>query len=99
MRLCQRAARPAPSPSADESCTSMKSIDKLPENSCASGWRDKTPWDIGASDLNGDKLHEECGIFGVIGARDAAAVTALGLHALQHRGQEAVGITSFDGHE
>ncbi|MCB2046642.1 MAG: amidophosphoribosyltransferase [Novosphingobium sp.] len=50
-------------------------------------------------DADGDKLREECGIFGVIGARDAAAMTALGLHALQHRGQEAVGIVSFDGHE
>lgn len=48
-------------------------------------------------DRDGDKLREECGVFGVIGARDAAAVTALGLHALQHRGQEAVGITSYDG--
>jgi amidophosphoribosyltransferase len=47
----------------------------------------------------GDKLREECGIFGAINAADAAAATALGLHALQHRGQEAVGITSFDGHE
>ncbi len=50
-------------------------------------------------DLDGDKLREECGIFGVIGVPDAAAMTALGLHALQHRGQEAVGITSFDGAE
>ena len=50
-------------------------------------------------DADGDKLHEECGIFGVLGTRDAAAMTALGLHALQHRGQEAVGITSFDGME
>lgn len=50
-------------------------------------------------DADGDKLREECGIFGVLGARDAAALTALGLHALQHRGQEAVGITSFDGNE
>ncbi len=50
-------------------------------------------------DLDGDKLREECGIFGVIGSKDAAAMTALGLHALQHRGQEAVGITSFDGQE
>ena len=50
-------------------------------------------------DADGDKLREECGVFGVIGARDAAAVTALGLHALQHRGQEAAGITSFDGTE
>ena len=48
---------------------------------------------------DGDKLREECGIFGVLGTRDAAAMTALGLHALQHRGQEAVGITSFDGME
>jgi amidophosphoribosyltransferase len=44
-----------------------------------------------------DKLHEECGVFGVFGHRDAAALTALGLHALQHRGQEAAGIVSFDG--
>ncbi|GGD94263.1 amidophosphoribosyltransferase [Tsuneonella deserti] len=46
-----------------------------------------------------DKLREECGVFGAIGTADASAVTALGLHALQHRGQEAVGITSFDGQE
>ncbi len=44
-----------------------------------------------------DKLHEECGVFGVWGVADAAAVTALGLHALQHRGQEATGIVSYDG--
>ena len=50
-------------------------------------------------DADGDKLREECGIFGVVGARDAASIVALGLHALQHRGQEAVGITSFDGQE
>lgn len=50
-------------------------------------------------DADGDKLREECGIFGVIGRTDAAATCALGLHALQHRGQEAVGITSFDGTE
>jgi len=50
-------------------------------------------------DADGDKLREECGIFGVIGAAEAAATCALGLHALQHRGQEAVGITSFDGSE
>ncbi|MDZ4308018.1 amidophosphoribosyltransferase [Allopontixanthobacter sp.] len=50
-------------------------------------------------DEDGDKLREECGVFGVINAADAAAVTALGLHALQHRGQEAAGITSYDGQE
>jgi amidophosphoribosyltransferase len=44
-----------------------------------------------------DKLREECGVFGVFGHQDAAALTALGLHALQHRGQEAAGIVSFDG--
>jgi amidophosphoribosyltransferase len=46
---------------------------------------------------DGDKLREECGVFGVSGADGAAAVVALGLHALQHRGQEAAGITSWDG--
>jgi amidophosphoribosyltransferase len=44
-----------------------------------------------------DKLHEECGVFGIWGADKAASFAALGLHALQHRGQEAAGITSFDG--
>ena len=44
-----------------------------------------------------DKLHEECGVFGIYGFADAAAHTALGLHALQHRGQEATGIVSYDG--
>jgi amidophosphoribosyltransferase len=48
-------------------------------------------------DLHGDRLREECGVFGIFGHPDAAAVTALGLHALQHRGQEAAGIVSFDG--
>jgi amidophosphoribosyltransferase len=43
-----------------------------------------------------DKFHEECGVFGVWNAHDAAALTALGLHALQHRGQEAAGIVSLD---
>jgi amidophosphoribosyltransferase len=43
-----------------------------------------------------DKLHEECGVFGVTGVAEAANFTALGLHALQHRGQEAGGIVSYD---
>ena len=50
-----------------------------------------------AIDLEEDRLHEECGVFGIFGHPDAAAITALGLHALQHRGQEAAGICSFDG--
>ncbi|MFC3693291.1 amidophosphoribosyltransferase [Chenggangzhangella methanolivorans] len=49
-------------------------------------------------DLDADRLHEECGVFGVYGHPDAAALTALGLHALQHRGQEAAGIVSRDKH-
>ena len=44
-----------------------------------------------------DKLREECGVFGIWGAESASAIVALGLHALQHRGQEAAGITSWDG--
>lgn len=44
-----------------------------------------------------DKLHEECGVFGIFGHSDAAALTTLGLHSLQHRGQEAAGIVSYDG--
>ncbi|MDE2630703.1 MAG: class II glutamine amidotransferase, partial [Alphaproteobacteria bacterium] len=44
-----------------------------------------------------DHPHEECGVFGIFGHPDAAAHTALGLHALQHRGQEAAGIVSHDG--
>ena len=48
-------------------------------------------------DPNADRLREECGVFGIFGHPDAAAITALGLHALQHRGQEAAGIVSFDG--
>src|SRR5690349_19975117 len=47
--------------------------------------------------LDADRLREECGVFGIFGHPDAAAITALGLHALQHRGQEAAGIVSFDG--
>lgn len=47
-------------------------------------------------DLEADRLHEECGVFGIFGHPDAAAITALGLHALQHRGQEASGIVTYD---
>jgi amidophosphoribosyltransferase len=53
---------------------------------------DHTPWDD-------DKLHEECGVFGIYGHEDAAPHVALGLHALQHRGQEAAGIVSFDNNQ
>ncbi|WP_455477435.1 amidophosphoribosyltransferase [Bartonella sp. B41] len=45
--------------------------------------------------LDDDALHEECGVFGILGHEDATTLTALGLHALQHRGQEAAGIVSY----
>jgi amidophosphoribosyltransferase len=49
--------------------------------------------------FQGDTLHEECGVFGVFGHPDSGALTVLGLHALQHRGQEAAGIVTYDnGH-
>ncbi|WP_306132410.1 amidophosphoribosyltransferase [Roseivivax marinus] len=56
------------------------------------------PFDFGAVDPDGDgdTLHEECGVFGVVGVADAANFVALGLHALQHRGQEAGGIVTYD---
>jgi amidophosphoribosyltransferase len=46
-----------------------------------------------------DHFHDECGVFGVFGHPDAAALAALGLHALQHRGQEAAGIVAYDGEQ
>jgi amidophosphoribosyltransferase len=45
------------------------------------------------------KLKEECGVFGISNFEDASALTALGLHALQHRGQEGCGIVSYDGNK
>lgn len=50
-------------------------------------------------DADADTLHEECGVFGILGHPDATALTALGLHALQHRGQEATGVVTFDGEQ
>jgi amidophosphoribosyltransferase len=46
-----------------------------------------------------DKLREECGVFAITNHEDAARMTALGMHALQHRGQEACGIVSYDGQD
>ncbi len=55
--------------------------------------------DTPVSDPDDDRLHEECGVFGVFGHPEAAALTALGLHALQHRGQEGCGIVTYDGQQ
>src|ERR1700758_1773895 len=52
---------------------------------------------LGIDPLDIDHFREECGVFGVFGPPDAAALAALGLHALQHRGQEAAGIVAYDG--
>ncbi|HCO43310.1 MAG TPA: amidophosphoribosyltransferase [Gammaproteobacteria bacterium] len=57
----------------------------------------EAPFSLTDDELHDDKLREECGVFGVFGHPDAAALTALGLHALQHRGQEAAGIVAYDG--
>ena len=46
-----------------------------------------------------DHLHEECAVFGIFSHPEASAHSALGLHALQHRGQEAAGIVSLDGEQ
>jgi amidophosphoribosyltransferase len=61
----------------------------------AEGWRPSSEY----GRMGDDRLREECGVFGVFGHPDAAAITALGLHALQHRGQEAAGIVSYDGQQ
>jgi len=53
----------------------------------------------GTHPFDDDKLHEECGVFAIHGHQDAAKHAALGLHALQHRGQEAAGIVAFDGQQ
>jgi len=52
---------------------------------------------LSTSPYDDDHLHEECAVYGIFGTADAAAHTALGLHALQHRGQEATGIVATDG--
>ena len=57
------------------------------------------PRPISTHPFDDDKLREECGIFGAIGVADAASFVALGLHALQHRGQEAGGIVSYEPEE
>ncbi|MBI3505430.1 MAG: amidophosphoribosyltransferase [Proteobacteria bacterium] len=58
---------------------------------------DRSP--VTTNPFDDDKLKEECGIFGILGHKDAGALAALGLHALQHRGQEAAGIVASDGRQ
>ncbi len=55
-----------------------------------------SPQDLPLTRYDDDRLREECGVFGIFGHDDAAALTALGLHALQHRGQEGCGIVTYD---
>jgi amidophosphoribosyltransferase len=63
----------------------------------------QTPFDLNGGrlrdapfDADDDRLREECGVFGILGHADAGPVTALGLHALQHRGQESAGIVTYE---
>lgn len=56
----------------------------------------KSPVTMTTNPFDDDKLREECGVFGIFGHEDSAALTTLGLHALQHRGQEAAGIVAYD---
>ncbi|HVK81207.1 MAG TPA: amidophosphoribosyltransferase [Verrucomicrobiae bacterium] len=58
---------------------------------------DQAPADPADKWADDDKPREECGVFGVFGSEDASVLTALGLHGLQHRGQEGCGIVSYDG--
>jgi amidophosphoribosyltransferase len=57
------------------------------------------PFDYTGDGADDDKLKEECGVFGTVGVADAASIVALGLHALQHRGQEAGGIVTHDAEQ
>lgn len=59
----------------------------------------RPPATVKADIIDDDHFHDECGIFGIYGHPDAAAHTALGLHALQHRGQESAGIVVYDGNQ
>ena len=53
----------------------------------------------GAPTIDDDQFHDECGVFGIFGHPEAANMTYLGLHALQHRGQESAGIVTSDGEQ
>ena len=67
-------------------------IEEFPSNDDLIDTKDKK-----LKKFRSDKLREECGIFGVSNHEDASALVTLGLHALQHRGQEGCGIVSYDG--
>jgi amidophosphoribosyltransferase len=62
-----------------------------------SGQASRKPLTVQPAEPLDDHFHDECGVFGIFGHPDAAATTTLGLHALQHRGQEACGIVTYDG--
>lgn len=70
-----------------------------PWRNAGHGERDTGSMDADGDTFHDDKFHEECAVFGIIGSDAAAVHTGLGLHALQHRGQEASGIVSFDGEQ
>lgn len=75
-------------------------MDGLNEANMADVQADEDPTVSSVDDVfYADRLREECGVFGIYNNKDAATYTALGLHALQHRGQEAAGIVAFDGQQ
>ena len=78
-------------------CKQSPSDDAAAQHDLNFGPIDRPDLTLTDLDLEGDTLREECGVFGIFGHPEAAAITALGLHALQHRGQEAAGIVSYDG--
>src|SRR2546428_9487319 len=60
---------------------------------------EKCALQVAASRPHGDRLREECGVFGIWGAENAAGLTYAGVYALEHRGQESAGIVATDGGE
>jgi amidophosphoribosyltransferase len=72
-----------------------------PENRVSLPWRSSNAPDEGKDDEGGedDHFHDQCGIFAIYGHPEAANLTYLGLHALQHRGQESAGIVTSDGRQ
>src|SRR5687768_17403234 len=69
----------------------------MPFSSAPAAALERLPLSLTLSPVDDDHFHDQCGLFGVFGHLEAAHLTYLGLHALQHRGQESAGIVSSDG--
>src|SRR5579875_2855232 len=75
----------------------IRALSHIPGGPTTSDSEQRAASVVTSDPVDTDHFHEECGVFGVYGHPDAAALAALGLHALQHRGQEAAGIVAYDG--